>query len=227
MNTLRLKGDKRLRDRLMVPDRYSHNHKLVSAPGGYRHRLDEAGRTDPGHPASLHEIYRGAIASGAEAVNIHSIYVASSWRNQYQPDIVKLLRSVGHSVYDFRNPPGKAGFGWEELDPDWQEWNVAKYRHALRHPIAEDGFKSDMGALAQAEIIVLLLPSGRSAHVEAAWACGRGKPVIVHIPEPCEPELMYKLFNAITCDDVELLELLAQHTAQIGELSLGERVLKP
>lgn len=32
------------------------------------------------------------------------IYVASSWRNQYFPDVVKKLHEFGHEVYDFRNP---------------------------------------------------------------------------------------------------------------------------
>jgi len=36
------------------------------------------------------------------------IYVASSWRNKYQPGVVLTLRSLGHQVYDFR---GK-GSGW-------------------------------------------------------------------------------------------------------------------
>jgi len=31
-------------------------------------------------------------------------YVASNWRNQYQPRVVELLRLMGHEVYDFRNP---------------------------------------------------------------------------------------------------------------------------
>lgn len=39
------------------------------------------------------------------------IYVASSWRNPYFPEVVKRLRAEGHDVYDFRNPPhGGNGF---------------------------------------------------------------------------------------------------------------------
>jgi hypothetical protein len=35
------------------------------------------------------------------------VYVASSWRNPWQPNVVGLLRSLGHKVYDFREPiPG-------------------------------------------------------------------------------------------------------------------------
>ena len=32
------------------------------------------------------------------------IYVASSWRNPYQPEVVAALKKAGHEVYDFRNP---------------------------------------------------------------------------------------------------------------------------
>jgi len=44
------------------------------------------------------------------------IYVASSWRNKYQPEVVAALRKAGHEVYDFRNPddnPG--GFHWADV----------------------------------------------------------------------------------------------------------------
>lgn len=34
----------------------------------------------------------------------HKIYVASSWRNKYYPEIVAKLRMMGYEVYDFRNP---------------------------------------------------------------------------------------------------------------------------
>lgn len=35
------------------------------------------------------------------------IYVASSWHNQDQPQIVRFLRNLGHEVYDFRHPTEK------------------------------------------------------------------------------------------------------------------------
>ena len=33
------------------------------------------------------------------------LYIASSWRNTYYPEVVQALRDAGHEVYDFRNPP--------------------------------------------------------------------------------------------------------------------------
>lgn len=41
------------------------------------------------------------------------IYVASSWRNEYYPEVVMKLREAGFDVYDFRNPPASdEGFHW-------------------------------------------------------------------------------------------------------------------
>lgn len=52
---------------------------------------------------------------------VTKIYVASSWRNEFQWQVVHELRRVGHEVYDFRNPkPGDDGFHWSEIDPDWE-----------------------------------------------------------------------------------------------------------
>ena len=58
------------------------------------------------------------------------------------------------------------------------------------------------------DVCVLLLPCGRSAHTEAGGFAGRGKKVIVHIPVKQEPELMYRLFDAVTTTIDELLEAL-------------------
>ena len=71
------------------------------------------------------------------------IYVASSWRNKYQPEVVAALRAAGHEVYDFRNPkdnPG--GFLWYDVDENWQNWEPEEYIKNLTHPVAEKGFKT-------------------------------------------------------------------------------------
>lgn len=123
-----------------------------------------------------------------------NLYVASSWRNKYQPGVVSMLRDAGHLVYDFRNPePGNNGFSWAQIDPNWQRWDSEAYRCALDHPAAQAGFNLDFEAMCLADGCVLVLPSGRSAHLEAGWFMGCGRPVWVLVPEPVEPELMYLL----------------------------------
>ena len=106
------------------------------------------------------------------------IYLASSWRNPFQPELVKVLREAGHEVYDFRHPEeGSKGFHWSEIDEKWQEWTADQYVEALRHPLAEEGFKLDFDAMKWADGCILALPCGRSAHLEAGWFVGAQKPL--------------------------------------------------
>jgi nucleoside 2-deoxyribosyltransferase len=129
------------------------------------------------------------------------IYVASSWRNEYQPAVVERLKALRHEVYDFRNPaPENHGFQWSSIDPEWENWTPKKYAECLKHPIAEDGFKFDFNAMQWADVCLIILPCGRSAHTEAGWMKGAGKKVFIYIPKPQEPELMYKLFDGIITD---------------------------
>ncbi len=137
------------------------------------------------------------------------IYVASSWRNVYFPEVVEVLRNAGHDVYDFRNPPsGDEGFKWSAVGEDWMEWTPSEYREHLSHPKAEKQFANDIEAMRSCEACVLLLPCGRSAHTEAGGFAGQGKPVYVLIPERQEPELMYKLFHRICCSIDDLVAQL-------------------
>jgi len=124
-------------------------------------------------------------------VNAKKIYVASSWRNLHQPLVVQALRELGHDVYDFRHPPGGAGFGWEQVNGDWRSWSTEQYREALKHPVARAGFASDMKTLRECDAYVLVMPCGRSANWELGFAMGEGKPGFVVQLEPAEPELMY------------------------------------
>lgn len=145
-----------------------------------------------------------------------SAYVASSWRNLYQPAVVAALRGLGMQVYDFRNPPPPGdpdGFRWSEIQPDWRSWTPGQWREALAHPVARRGYAADRAGMDGAECCVLVLPSGRSAHLEAGFMAGQGKPVYCLALEPVEPDLMNLLFGdgggiCVTLDELfDALEL--------------------
>lgn len=140
---------------------------------------------------------------------MHRVYVASSWRNVYQPSVVSDLLHAGHHVYDFRNPPGKAGFKWSDIELDWKSWDMGHYRELLTtHREAAHGFVADMRGLEWSDTCLLVLPCGRSAHLEAGYAKGRGKRLIIFIPEPIEPDLMYLMSDTICLSMAEVLEEL-------------------
>lgn len=148
-----------------------------------------------------------------------NIYVASSWRNIYQPAVVRGLRERGFDCYDFRHPvPGDNGFHWSEVDRDWKDWTLQRYVQQLQHPVAEDGFRKDFDAMKWAEACVLVLPCGRSAHLEAGWFVGQGRPCVVFNPREVtvEPELMNKMCTGIVDDLDDCADLLERELIPPG-----------
>ena len=145
------------------------------------------------------------------------IYVASSWRNTYQPGIVAALRLAGHEVYDFRNPaPGQKGFAWRDCGgaaaegPGTGAKTIPAYLEAIQSRRACDGFALDKAALDWCDTCVLLLPCGRSAHLEAGYTAGQGKDTYFLLrDEQFEPELMYKLGTGCSTSIDQIIEWMA------------------
>lgn len=134
------------------------------------------------------------------------VYVASSWRSERHPEVVAAIRDVGHDAYDFRHPTERdSGFHWSQIDPDWTLWTPEKLRMGLEHELAQHGFHVDMGALHWCEACVMVMPCGRSAHLELGWAAGHGKKTAIFLADD-EPELMYLMADKLC---INLSELLA------------------
>lgn len=145
------------------------------------------------------------------------IYLASSWKNPYYTEVLKWLRADLHQVYDFRTRGYQRdlghgsfecqAFSWEKLDKKWKQWNFEAYRQNLTtKPLAAAGFLSDIKAIEWCDTLVLLLPSGRSAHLEAGYAKGRGKRLVIFCPMKAydEPDLMYLMADNIVGSYAEL-----------------------
>lgn len=136
------------------------------------------------------------------------IYVASSWRNERQPKVVTALRKRGHDVYDFRE--ASTSFDWRAVATKAQLTSPRKFRDEVLFKLAGvfDAFMADMGAIRNADATVLVLPCGRSAHLELGFAVANGQKTVVLLDDPLsEPEIMY-LAASHVC--VTLAEAVAQ-----------------
>jgi hypothetical protein len=127
------------------------------------------------------------------------VYVASSWRNKFQPEVVKVLREDGHIVYDFKD---SEGFHWSEVDKQYEAWsnNPRAYLTGLNHPAAIRGYNRDMQALKECDACVFVMPCGLSAGIELGWAKGQDKLTVVYIPALDKPDLMVKVADFITTE---------------------------
>ncbi len=143
------------------------------------------------------------------------VYVATSWRNEHQPEVIRALRAEGFDVYDFRHPAeGDNGFSWREIDGDWLTWTPEQYLKALTHPASERGFKFDMDALRACDLCVMVMPCGMSASLETGYAVGAGKPTAVYVPGLREPDLMVKMAGFVTSDIHELRAWLRRQATE-------------
>lgn len=142
------------------------------------------------------------------------VYVASSWRNPLQIAVVAAFRAAGINHYDFRNPAkGNKGFHWYEVMPsyphedaaNWGGTTQAEYLAALNHPVAIEGFRLDFEAMESCDTCVLVLPCGRSAHLELGWFVGQGKKTAILLDSPVTPELMYRMVDYVAPNLFDLL----------------------
>lgn len=190
-----------------LEDDLDYGLKIIRTANHHSHQLvDAAARWDDQACSRCRR--KGGVDLSFHACDCHVIYVASSWRNDFQPGVVERLRADGHTVYDFKGEGsgwgdgahGAGGFGWKEVDPEWQSWpqDIPRYLEALNHPRAEEGFLRDMDALRKSDVCVMVMPCGPSASMEMGWAAGAGRFVAVYIPGMREPDLMVKMADLVT-----------------------------
>lgn len=127
------------------------------------------------------------------------IYIASSWKNaETVRGLAELLRLNGHDVFDFTNPEKRAD-GLDTFDFAAEDWsgeplNKIDWLDFMEYQPTKRAYKSDKAGLHWADVVILLLPSGRSSHIEAGFAIGLGKKVYLwgDLP-PGEFDTMYLL----------------------------------
>ena len=136
------------------------------------------------------------------------IYIASSWKMvEWVYSWAEILRENGHEVDAFcDDSKGRYVFHFSEIGPASQLDAIA----FLRDERSQRAFKEDKKWLDWAEACFLILPSGRSAHLEAGYAKGQGKLLIIWrqgFPKG-EFDVMYGLADLITSNYREVLNYL-------------------
>ena len=118
------------------------------------------------------------------------IYLIGSLRN---PDIAKisnqLEEATGHEVFSDWRAAGILA------DDSWQEYMNERgkgYIDALDSYAAQHVFRFDDEHLRRSDIVVLVMPAGRSGHLELGVSLGRGKRgYILMDKEPDRYDVMY------------------------------------
>lgn len=139
---------------------------------------------------------------------IESIYLIGSLRNEAVPAVAKQLREAGYDVFDDWYAAGP------EADDYWQKYENARehtYNEALRGYAAQHVFNFDKYHLNRCDAAVLLMPAGKSGHIELGYFIGLGKPAYILLPEmPARYDVMYAFTNAVCSDVTQLLTAIKE-----------------
>lgn len=136
------------------------------------------------------------------------IYLIGSLRNPRITEIGNTLRALpGFSVFDDWVAAGP------EADDYWQAYEKARghtFVEALNGWAAHHVYFFDKEHLDRADIVILVLPAGKSGHLELGYAIGKGKiGYIVLDSEPERYDVMYKFADRVFATVNDLVEYLS------------------
>lgn len=123
------------------------------------------------------------------------VYVIGSLENPDVPVVAQALRAAGAEVMDSWHAAGpRADREWERYERSrGRTMSEALYGLACRNVVAFDKKHLDM-----ADLAVLVMPCGRSGHLELGYAIGCGKQAIVYSPhEPERWDAMYGMAHDV------------------------------
>ena len=136
------------------------------------------------------------------------IYLIGSLRNPEIPKIGDYLRGLGFEVFDDWFAAGPEADDW------WQKYEKGRghsYPEALKGYAARHVFEFDLHHLGRADLGVLVLPAGKSGHLELGYLIGQGKPgYVLFDKEPERFDVMYQFAKGVYYDLRELGSALSE-----------------
>jgi hypothetical protein len=132
------------------------------------------------------------------------LYLIGSLRNPEIPRIASELRGVGVDVFDDWYAAGP------HADDSWRDYEKQKgvsYKEALNGYAAKHVFSFDHHHLNRVDGAILVLPAGRSGHMELGYISGLGKRSYVLLDDPERWDVMYQFAkDGIFFSTEEMLE---------------------
>lgn len=134
------------------------------------------------------------------------VYLIGSLRNPNVPVLAAKLRAEGHIVFDDWYAAGP------EADDYWMKYEKEKghnFEQALKGYAAGHVFEFDKHHLDQSGVAILMMPAGKSGHLEFGYMIGRGKEgYILMDGEPERFDVMYKFATGVFTNEEDLFEAL-------------------
>lgn len=140
-----------------------------------------------------------------------SIYLIGSLRNSEVANIGHALRFEGYDVFDDWLAAGS------RADDMWKKYETQRghtYSEGLKGHAAKHVFEFDLKHLNRCSIGVLVLPAGKSSHLELGYMLGKGKPGFVLMDTPDRWDVMYQFATGVAFDMDELKQQLKDEVSR-------------
>jgi nucleoside 2-deoxyribosyltransferase len=148
------------------------------------------------------------------------IYLIGALKNENVPVLAEKIRKLGYDVFDDWYSAGP------EADSYFNKYRLARglnYKDALKSYAAQHIFNFDHGHLDRADIVVLVMPAGKSGHLELGYSIGRGKiGYILFDKEPERLDQMHQFADEIFMNEQDLLGKLKSDKAEKKVFSKAE-----
>ena len=132
------------------------------------------------------------------------IYLAGSLRNPLVPIIGNKLREYGYEVFDDWFAGGK------HADDEWRDYEKARghtYGESLKGWAAKHIFEFDKYHLDRTDGLIMVMPAGKSSHLELGYTIGKGKPgYVLFDTVPERYDVMYQFATGVFFNIDELVE---------------------
>lgn len=141
-------------------------------------------------------------------MTIKSIYLIGALKNPKVLTLENELRALGFDPFaEWMNPGPHADEFWQK----YEKKRGRSYQEALESYHAEHIFNFDVNHLHRCDAGILVMPAGRSAHIEFGYLRGQEKPgFILFDREPRRYDLMYKFASGIFFDKKTLFKALKE-----------------
>lgn len=137
------------------------------------------------------------------------IYLIGALKNSQVPQVAGELRTLGFDVFDDWYSPGPDA---DDYLRDYYRARGFNYREIMNSYSARQIFDYDHYHLNRADIGVLLMPAGKSGHLELGYLLGQGKPgFILFDKEPERVDIMHNFATDVFLNLEEMKETLVKY----------------
>lgn len=140
------------------------------------------------------------------------VYLIGSLKNQqYIPELANRISKLGYEAFADWIAPGPEA---DDFLLTYSKIRGRNYKQTLQSYAAQHVFEFDKYHIDRADIGILVMPAGKSGHLELGYMAGRGKHTVVYFAEgePSRVDVMYNFSDEVCFTEEELIRHLNQVT---------------